>query len=159
MSKFIDWLKRRLLLGHGDVLAPAEQWLLRQLLNSLPPHLKSVAQEQIAHLPRAYREVDGRAINFYPRPGVELNFPTFDMNSDEAPLVRITVSAAGVDTPIHAGLIAVHGRVFCISLSQPARHLPHDSMQLLKVKDAWRSNFPASASNHSSKPNGLRPSA
>ena len=159
MSKFIGWLKEHLLLRRSDVLTPAEEWLLQQLLENLPPHLKPVAQHQIAHLKRAYREVDGRAINFCPRPGVPLDFPTFDMISDEAPLVRITVSATGADKPIHAALIAVYGRVFCISFSQPVRHLSPDSMQLIKVKDAWRSNFPASASNNSFKPNPLRGSA
>ncbi|WP_153065956.1 hypothetical protein [Xanthomonas campestris] len=157
MSKFTDWLKG---IFRGDVsLAPAEDWLLRQFVDKLPPHLMPIVQKQIASYNRMYREVDGRAINFYCRPEISSGFPSLSMDSDEAPLIRITVSVNGADKPIHATLTAVHGRVFCMSFSQPVKHILPASMQLIKVKDAWCSNFPASASNNSFKPNPLRGSA
>lgn len=157
MYEFGNWLTR--LARGGVVLAPAEKWLLRQLVNNLPPHLKPIVEDQIASYNLAQREWDKRAVNFYRRPTLLPGMSLLDMPPMEAlPLVRVTASVAN-DDPIHATLTAVSGRVFCMAFSRPAKGVLVADMKITRVEDAWRSNFPADAPNNSFKPNPLRGSA
>ena len=132
----------RNLIHRNRAPSPAEQWLLRALLDSLPPHIKWIAEAQIATYDRAHREVDGREVNFYSTAGASKNAPNLAMRSPEATLVGITASVSGGPARIYARLTAVNGRVFCMSFNQRVAHLDPSSMQLTSVKESWRSNFP-----------------
>jgi hypothetical protein len=148
MYTFGNWISR---LARGGVsLSPAEQWLLQQLVGNLPPHLKPVAERQIASYNLAQREWDKRAINLYRMPSMEEGTPLLQMPPQvDWPLIRITASAGTSPAPVHATLTAVAGRVFCMSFNRPVKRLSASSLRLLKVKHAWRSNFPPCATDSS----------
>jgi hypothetical protein len=140
-GQFGNWLTR--LVRGGVLLSPAEQWLLHQLAGNLPPHLKPVADQQLASYNLAQREPDERAVNLYRRPSMRPDTPLFEMPPrKDFPLTRITVSVAGSADPVHAVLTAVEGRVFCMSFNRSVKRLPVAGMKLVEVRSAWRSNFP-----------------
>ncbi len=156
MWKFGGWLARAL--RGGVVLAPAEQWLLQELVAALPPHLRPTVESQLRCYNLAQREVDGRAINFYARPASRFSAPLLPMSAAPAVLVRVKASS-GAAEPVHATLTAVSGQVFCMAISRCVQSLPAASLELAGITEAWRSNFPAGAPNNSSKPTPLRGAA
>ena len=90
------------------------------------------------------REVDGRALNFYPRRSEieKLSAPMLQMAIDEAPLLRIKISVSNPPGNLHAVLHAVLGRAFCISFSQDVRQFVSASgFEVEDVEHSWRSNF------------------
>jgi hypothetical protein len=131
----------------GVTLAPAEQWLLAQLVEALPSHLQSVVQAQLGSYNLAQREIDGRAINLYRRPALFPGMPLLAMSVTEAPLVRLSVSV-GSSEPVHATLTAVTGRVFCMAFNRSVKTLAPSNLKVVRVTEAWRSNFPAGAPNN-----------
>ena len=157
MYRFGNWLTRAL--RGGTNLAPAEQWLLTQLVDTLPKRLQDTVQAQLRSYNLAQREIDGRAINFYRQPALAPVVPLLTMSVTEAPLVRLSAAAGDLSEPVHATLTAVSGRVFCLAFSRSVQALPPSSLKVVKVTQAWRSNFPDSAPNNSFKPNPLRGSA
>ena len=155
MYKFGNWLTRAI--RGGITLAPAEQWLLAQLVKELPEHLQATVQAQLRSYNLAQREIDGRAINLYRQPIHLAETPLLQMSAVEAPLIRLSASA-GAGDPVHATLNAVSGRVFCMAFSRPAQALAVSDLEVVQITEAWRSSFPVSAPNNSFKPNPLRSS-
>jgi hypothetical protein len=138
---FGNFLER--LFGGGTKLSDVEFILLHQLIASLPLPLRSVVERQFEAYNLMQREVDGRALNFYRIKGGRANnmdgLPVLEMVVEEAPLVRLTANISGDSEPLHATLIAVSGRVFCMALSRPVRR--EGNVTVVDVKEAWRSNF------------------
>jgi hypothetical protein len=134
----------RLLRG-GVVLSELESWALRALVSSLPAELKQVVETQFQRYVLVQREVDGRALNFYPRRSElkgRLNAPLLQMDREDAPLVRIKISVANPYGTLHAVLSAVLGRVFCVSFNQDVRPFAGASgFEVQDVEQSWRSNF------------------
>ena len=132
----------RMLWG-GTKLTDVEFGLLQQLVDSLPPPLRSAVERQFDAYNLVQREVDNRALNFYRKKVGKANnmegLPLLTMFVEEAPLVRLTVNVSGDSEPLHATLTAVGGRVFCMALSRPLR--PDGSVTVSDIKQSWRSNF------------------
>lgn len=138
-----SWLRR--LLRGGTTLSDGEYGVLCALMAQLSPYLRETARSQFAEYNMVQREVDKRAINFYRIAGMfgRSTPPSrlIPMDQDEAPLVRIAVVVPG-ERDLRATLTAVNGQVFCISLDRPTpKALPYP-IELRKVVQAWRSNFP-----------------
>lgn len=129
----------------GVVLSALEGWTLQTLVSSLPPDLRQIVEAQFQRYVLVQREVDGRALNFYPRRSevkAGLSAPALQMKREETPLVRIKFSIAGHGYSLHAVLTAVLGRVFCISFSSDVRPFAAASIfELENVEQSWRSNF------------------
>ena len=155
MYRFGNWLTRAL--RGGIALAPVEQWLLAQLVEALPEHLRATVQMQLHSYHLAQREIDGRAINLYRRPALAPDTPLLTMSVTEAPLIRLSATVGG--EPVHATLNAVSGRVFCLAFSRSVHALAPSNLKVVNVTQAWRSNFPDSAPNNSFKPTPLRGAA
>ena len=145
MYAFGNWLTRAL--RGGVTLAPAEQWLLARLVEALPCHLQPIVETQLRSYNLAQREIDGRAINLYRRPALLPGMPLLAMWVTEAPLVRISVSV-DFGEPVHASLTAVSGRVFCMAFNCSVQALAPSDLKVVRVTEAWRSNFPANAPNN-----------
>ena len=157
MYRFGNWLTRAL--RGGTNLAPAEQWLLAQLVDTLPKHVQDTVQAQLRSYNLAQREIDGRAINFYRRPALPPDVPLLTMSVTGAPLVRLSAAARDFSEPVHATLNAVSGRVFSLAFNRSVQALAPSSLKVVNVTQAWHSNFPDSAPNNSSKPTPLRGAA
>jgi len=129
----------------GIVLSALESWTLQSLVSSLPPDLRQIVEAQFQRYVLVQREVDGRALNFYPRRSEMkegLSAPVLQMEAEEAPLVRIKFSVAGHERSLHAVLTAVLGRAFCVSFSNDVRPFSAASgFELENVEQSWRSNF------------------
>lgn len=54
----------------GVILSGLEVWALKALVSSLPPELQQVVEAQFQRYVLVQREIDGRALNFYPRRSV-----------------------------------------------------------------------------------------
>jgi hypothetical protein len=134
----------RLLRG-GVVLSALESWALRTLVSSLPSELRQVVEAQFERYVLVQREVDGRALNFYPRRSElrgGLRAPLLQMDREDAPLVKVRISVAQPSTTLHTVLSAVLGRAFCISFSEDVRPLEAASgFAVENVEQSWRSNF------------------
>ena len=111
----------RLLWG-GTTLRAAEGKLLEIAVAELPPAIRTTVETQLAAYNLAQREVDGRTINFYRKANNDTrgttSMPRLQTPHAEAPLVRIKVGFDPANEPVHAVLMAVHGRVFCLTLSR-----------------------------------------
>ena len=135
----------RLLWG-GTTLNPVEHQLLERLVAELPTPIRMIAEQQLDAYNLVQREADGRALNFYRKKGGSPNnmegLPLLDSKIEEAPLFRLTASLEGFHRPLHAVLTAVHGRIFCMSLSEqvPPKH-PSASLKVLRVEKSWRANI------------------
>jgi len=129
----------------GVVLSALEGWAVRTLVSSLPPDLQQIVEAQFQRYVLVQREVDGRALNFYPRRSemtAGLSAPALQMEGEEAPLVRIKFSVAGHGCSLHAVLSAVLGRAFCVSFNKDVRPFAAASgFELENVEQSWRSNF------------------
>jgi hypothetical protein len=129
----------------GVVLSDLERWVLRTLVSSLPLELRQVVEAQFQRYVLVQREVDGRALNFYPRRSEMrkgLSAPLLQMAGEDAPLVRIKFSVANHPLNFHAVLSAVLGRAFCVSFSNDVRPFAGASdFKLEDVEQSWRSNF------------------
>ena len=134
-------------------LSAVEFYLLSKLVERLPEHLKRTVESQFDNYHLVQREVDGRALNFYPEKRGAEKLDLIAMNAEEAPLIRITAKEEGVDEPIHAVLSAVNGRAFCVSLNRRVDRIPDSTaLEIVKVTHAWKSNFPKpEATGESSK--------
>jgi len=133
----------RLLWG-GTTLRMAESRLLDIAVAELPPPIRTTVEAQLAAYNLAQREVGGRSINFYSKAISNARrtttMPQLPTRQTEAPLVRIKVSFDNASEPVHAVLTAVHGRVFCLTLSRAIT--PKDdasSATLLDTVASWRS--------------------
>jgi hypothetical protein len=129
----------------GVLLSELESEITKRLVSELPPELRQIVEAQFSAYVLVQREVDGRALNFYPRrkdlPN-RLSAPLLQMDVSEAPLVRMQFSLGNPSVVLHAVLTAVQGRVFCVSFSQDVRPLKNPAtLEVLKVVHAWRSNF------------------
>jgi hypothetical protein len=116
---FGNWMTR--LLRGGTTLTEAEHFVLRTLVESLDPEIKSTVQSHFSEYNLVQREVDGRALNFYKigSRGRKLEVATpLKMESDEEPLVKITFALSGDSNPFHAVLTAVKGRAFCVTFGR-----------------------------------------
>jgi len=135
----------RLLWG-GTTLTPVEHQLLERLVAELPTAIRRIAEQQLDAYNLVQREADGRALNFYRKKGGSPSnmqgLPLLDSKIEEAPLIGLTATLEGLDRPLHAVLTAVHGRIFCMSLSErvPAQ-APSASVQVLRVEQSWKSNI------------------
>ena len=129
----------------GVVLSDLEGWTLQTLVSSLPAGLRQIVEAQFQRYVLVQREVDGRALNFYPRRSemkAGLFAPALKMEVEETPLVRIKFSVTGHGRSLHAVLTAVLGRAFCVSFSNDTRPFAAASVfELENVEQAWRSNF------------------
>lgn len=138
---------------HGSVvLSEFEAWSLGQLVTALPMHLRETVEAQFNSYSLAFREVDGRALNFYPPRNQTLKrllVPVLPMEADEAPLIRITISIKDPPLIVNAVLHAVNGRAFCVSFDKDTRPLAHASQfEVKKIVHSWRSNFPLADAQH-----------
>lgn len=129
----------------GVLLSELESEIAKRLVSELPADLREIVEGHFAAYELVQREVDGRALNFYPRrkdmPN-RFSAPLLQMDVAEAPLVRMQFSLGNPSVVLHAVLTAVQGRVFCVSFSQDVR--PFKDLAILepvKVVHAWRSNF------------------
>ena len=156
MYEFGNWLTRAI--RGGVTLHPAEQWLLATLVAALPEHLRATVKVQLRSYNLAQREIDGRAINLYRRPALSPQMPLLSMSAPEAPLVRLEARSSAGES-VHATLNAVSGRVFCMALSRSVQDITPSSLKVVRVTEAWRSNFSVCASNNSFKPKPLRGAA
>lgn len=133
------------LLSGGVVLSDLESWTLRTLVLSLPAELRHVVEAQFQRYVLVQREVDGRALNFYPRRRErtgDLRAPLLQMDREDAPLVRVEISVAHPPGKLHAVLTAVLGRAFCVSFNQDVRPFSRASgFEVQDVEQSWRSNF------------------
>jgi hypothetical protein len=140
----------------GVVLSSLEGWALQTLVSSLPPELQQIVEAQFQKYVLVQREVDGRALNFYPRRSemkAGLSAPSLHMEGEEAPLVRIKFSVAGHGCSLHAVLTAVLGRAFCVSFSSDVRPFAASSgFELKDVEQSWHSNFNVANAQQSVKP-------
>jgi hypothetical protein len=127
------------------VLSGLEAWALRTLVSSLPPQLREIVEAQFQRYVLVQREIDGRALNFYPRRREVrkgLSAPLLAMDSEAAPLARARISIADPSATLHAVLHAVHGRAFSLSFSEDARRFATASGFALEHLDqSWRSSF------------------
>jgi hypothetical protein len=130
----------RLLRG-GVRLTPLEAALLRRLVDELPANLQTTVEVQFAAYNLAQREVDGRAVNFYPSRQARRTMPTLAMSRGKSPLVRIGFSLPNDGEEPHAVLTAVAGRAFCISFDADLRPFANAPFTVDRVTQAWRSNF------------------
>ena len=134
----------RLLWG-GTTLNAVEHRLLERLVAELPPPIRVIAEQQLDAYNLVQREHDGRALNFYRKKNGNPNnmegLPLLDSRIEEAPVIRLTASIEGFDRPLHAVLTAVHGRIFCMSLSEPAPGNPSASLEVLRVEQSWKANI------------------
>lgn len=140
----------RLLRG-GVVLSNLEGWALQTLVTSLPLELRQTVEAQFQRYVLVQREVDGRALNFYPRRREIRNLyaPLLKMEIEDAPLLRIKISIANPPSTLHAVLHAVLGRVFCVSFSEDVRPFANASgFEVEDVKHSWRSNFSLAKAQH-----------
>lgn len=142
MKRFLGNFIERLLSG-GATLTDVEFDLLQHLVGSLPPSLRSIVEIQFGAYNRVYREIDGRALNFYRlkrgKAADMEGLPLLDMAVEEATLIRLTATISGDVGPVHATLTTVYGRVFCMSLNRPVS--PNGIVTVSNIKQAWRSNF------------------
>jgi hypothetical protein len=134
----------RLLRG-GVLLSELESEITKRLVSELPTDLRATVEAQFSAYELVQREVDGRALNFYPRrkdmPN-RFSAPLLQMDVAEAPLVRMQFSVGNPSVVLHTVLTAVQGRVFCVTFSQDVRPLKNPAtLEVLKVVHAWRSNF------------------
>ena len=129
----------------GVILSDLERWVLNALVSSLPLELRQIVEAQFQRYVLAQREVDGRALNFYPRRSElkeALSAPLLEMKKEVAPLVRIKFKVANHPNNLHAVLSAVRGRAFCISFNSDVRPLAGaSSFELKDVEQSWRSNL------------------
>ena len=129
----------------GVVLSEFESWSVGQLVAELPPALRETVEAQFNAYSLAQREVDGRALNFYPRRSEmqgRFSVPTLPMEAEEAPLMRMKLATKNPPSALNAVLHAVNGRAFCVSFSKDTRPLARASgFEVKKVVHAWRSNF------------------
>ncbi|MFZ5724238.1 MAG: hypothetical protein ACOY33_11330 [Pseudomonadota bacterium] len=138
--RFGNFLTR--LLWGGTVLSPVEARLFEACMSALPDHLRTVVEAQVASCNLLQREIDGRALNFYRKGRSATDTPKLKMLVTEAPLIRISARVYGLKEPVHALLVAVNGRLFCMSLSRAVNSLGAGSgVRVEKVSQAWRSNF------------------
>lgn len=140
----------RLIWG-GVRLRDAEMRLLELAVDELPVEIRQTVESQLAAYKLAQREVDGRAINFYPKGGKQSNdmegLAPLPTKVEEARLVGITARFEGSADAVHAVLTAVGNRVFCLSFSR-ALTSKDDALSVSVVKSvaSWRSNVQVSAS-------------
>jgi hypothetical protein len=133
----------RLLWG-GTTLRLAERKLLDIAVAELPPAIRTTVETQLAAYNLAQREVGGRTINFYRKAMSNkrrtTSMPQLKTRQAQAPLVRIKVCFDKASEPVHAVLTAVHGRVFCLTLSRAIT--PNDDASRASMLDSvasWRS--------------------
>lgn len=135
----------------GVSLTDFEWWVLDRLVSELPLELRRIVEAQFQQYVLVQREVDGRALNFYPRGkdlkqvrnGVwSLPVPLLPMKCEVAPLMKVHAHVKVPMTDLHAVLGAVSGRAFSISFSEDVRRLTNASgFEVKEVTHAWRSNF------------------
>lgn len=129
----------------GVLLSELESEITKRLVSELPAELRETVEAQFSAYELVQREVDGRALNFYPRRKEmrgRFSAPLLQMEVAEAPLVRMQFSVGNPPVVLHAVLTAVQGRAFCVSFSQDVRRLPSPAtLEVSKVVHAWRSNF------------------
>ena len=127
------------------LLSELESEIMKRLVSELPAELRETVEAQFSAYELVQREVDGRALNFYPRRKEmrgRFSAPLLQMEVAEAPLVRMQFLIGNPPVVLHAVLTAVQGRAFCVSFSQDVRGLPSPArLEVSKVVHAWRSNF------------------
>jgi hypothetical protein len=136
-------LVTRVLRG-GTRLTDAEHFLLSAMVERLDPEVRGVVESHFEQYNLAQREIDGRALNFYRvAPGrrvpQKVSDP-LDMTVEEAPLIKIAVSAPSERKPLHAVLTAVNGQVFCVTFDR-APPKPHfePNVSVVSYTQTWRS--------------------
>jgi hypothetical protein len=149
-ARWSTWLR-------GGVLLTDFEWrVMDTLVSELPAHLREIVEAQFQSYALVQREVDGRALNFYPaglalrrlRKGIwALPVPKLPMKCEVAPLLRVKITVDEPRAEVHAVLHAVNGRVFSVSFSEDVRPLRHASgFEVAHVTQAWRSNFSSGVS-------------
>jgi hypothetical protein len=132
---------RRRLRG-GVRLSIGEQAVLSALVERLPADLRAIVEAQFDAYDLVQREIDGRALNFYCRPARNKTLPLLAMDVDECPLTRITFTFGGPGSELHAALVAVRGRAFCVTLGARLDGVDEVSnFSVTKTIDSWRSNM------------------
>jgi hypothetical protein len=147
VKRFFGSLLLRLIRG-GVLLRKGEHQIVSAMVAELPDHLRNTVECQFNEYNIVQRETDGRALNFY-KMGLVSAKPLktqamLQGNSDNAPLIRVSVFTPGEVEPLHAALTAVAGRVFCASFSRPVPEAADErAPKVTQVIHAWRATFPA----------------
>jgi hypothetical protein len=144
-ARWSTWLR-------GGVLLTDFEWkVIDTLVSELPAHLREIVEAQFQSYGLVQREVDGRALNFYPtgralrklRKGIwGLTVPKLPMECEVAPLLKLKIKLDKPRAEVHAVLHAVNGRAFSVSFSEDVRPLRNAfGFEVAHVTQAWRSNF------------------
>ena len=147
MKRFFGSLLLRLIRG-GVLLRKGEHQIVAAMVAELPDHLRNSIESQFNEYNLVQREADERALNFY-KMGLFSARPLqtktiLDGSSNDAPLIRVSVSIPGQADPLHATLNAVAGRAYSASFSRPVPTSSDErEPKITKVTHAWRANFPA----------------
>jgi len=147
VKRYFGSLLLRLLRG-GVVLRKGEHQIVSAMLAELPDHLRETVESQFNEYNLVQREADGRELNFY-KMGLLSGRPLqpralLHGNSENAPLIRVSVSTSGAVEPLYGTLSVAAGRAFCASFSRPVPEVRREeALKITKVTHAWQSNFPA----------------
>jgi len=149
MKRYFGSLLLRLIHG-GVLLQKGEYQIVASMVAELPDHLRGPVESQFHECNLAQREVDGRTLNFYKmsffstKPQ-QLRAALYG-KTEEAALLRVSVSIPGDAETLQATLNAVAGRAFCVSFSRPLPEISDgQSLKITKATHAWQSSFPASS--------------
>jgi hypothetical protein len=141
---FGNWMTRLL---RGATLTDAEYFVLRTLVESLDPEIRSTVQSHFDEYNLVQREVDGRALNFYKigSGGRKLEVASpLEMKSVEQPLVKIAFALSGDSKPLHAVLTAVSGRTFCVTFGRAPPSSGFSVTPVISsITQSWRSGVRA----------------
>ena len=144
---FGSWASR--LMRGGTTLDDGDHHVLSLLVSELPTNLREKVERQFDSYDLVQREIDKRALNFYPcRTGAPPAAATLLRSKSEvAPLVRLSVQVAGQSEVLNAVLNAVAGRAFSVSFNRPVpSNVDTADLSVVKVTRAWLSNFEDDAS-------------
>ena len=130
------------------MLRKGEHQIVASMVAELPDHLRGPVERQFDACNLAQRAVDGRTLNFYKmsffftKPQ-QLQTVLYGRTQDAA-LMRVSVSIPGDAETLQVTLNAVVGKAFCVSFSRPLPEIRDgQSLKITTVTHAWRSNFPA----------------
>lgn len=133
-------------------LAPVEQRLLTLFREQIPQTFHSALDAQLEAYNLAQRHVEWRGITFYRIRKWRVfrdDLPVLPCNAGEVKLLSLAVSPAS-DVALHVVFWAVRRYFFGFASGEslkPYRDITE--LRVLKVKQSWRSNVAASASNSS----------
>lgn len=136
------WLR---LFRGGVHLTPIEERLLRLFREHIPSPFHAALDAQFAAYNLAQRHVEWKGVNLYRiRRGkvVRDDLPTLPCSDGEVKLLALAVSPSPSVPPLHVMFWAVQKYFFGFGTGESLKPFRQASdLQLLSVKQSWRSNF------------------